>query len=317
MQSVLRLGPKKPKRKKSAWKKIKENWQLYILVSLPVLFIIVFHYIPMYGAQIAFRNFRITEGIIGSEWVGFVHFIRFFNSFEFSRLMVNTIVISVYSLLAGFPLPIILAISLNYAYNLKYKKVVQMATYAPHFISTVVLVSMVLLFLAPHTGVVNNIRELLGFERINFMGRLEYWRHLYVWSGIWQATGFNSIIFIAALAGIDPQLHEAALVDGASKLKRIRHIDLPGIMPTAVILLILNSGFILSVGFDRVFLMQNPINLRVSEIISTYVYKIGLASPTVNFSYPAAIGLFQSVVGFILLIIVNAFAKKVGETSLF
>ena len=317
MDMVLKRNHGKPKSKKSVLKRIKENWQLYILVFLPVVFIIVFHYVPMYGAQIAFRNFRITDGITGSEWVGFEHFIRFFNSFEFQRLMVNTIVISLYSLLAGFPLPIILAISLNYAYNLKYKKIVQMATYAPHFISTVVLVSMVLLFLAPQTGIVNNIIASFGGERINFMGRMEYWRHIFVWSGVWQATGFNSIIFIAALAGIDPELHEAALVDGASKLKRIRHIDLPGIMPTAIILLILNCGFILSVGFDRVFLMQNPINLRVSEIISTYVYKIGLASPTVNFSYPAAIGLFQSIVGFILLMLVNAFAKRVGETSLF
>ena len=317
MQKILKNKAVKYKPRKPVWKRISENWQLYLLVFLPVVFIVVFHYVPMYGAQIAFRNFRITDSITSGDWVGFAHFVRFFNSFEFSRLMVNTIAISLYSLLAGFPLPIILAISLNYAYNLKYKKIVQMATYAPHFISTVVLVSMVLLFLSPHTGIVNNIRELFGFERINFMGRMEYWRHLFVWSGIWQATGFNSIIFIAALAGIDPQLHEAALVDGASKLRRIWHVDLPGIMPTAVILLILNCGFILSVGFDRVFLMQNPINLRVSEIISTYVYKIGLASPTFNFSYPAAIGLFQSVVGFILLLIVNAFAKKVGETSLF
>ena len=318
MQKVsAQVAPKYKAPKRSAWKKIKRNWQLYILVFLPVVFIIVFHYGPMYGAQIAFRNFRITDGIIGSPWVGFEHFIRFFNSFEFSRLMINTLAISLYSLIAGFPLPIILAISLNYAYNLKFKKIVQMATYAPHFISTVVLVSMTLLFLQPQIGIVNTIREAFGFERINFMGVVEYWRHIFVWTGIWQVTGFNSIIFIAALAGIDPELHEAALVDGASTLKRIRHIDLPGIMPTAIILLILNCGFILSVGFDRVFLMQNPINLRVSEIISTYVYKIGLASPTLNFSYPAAIGLFQSVVGFILLLLVNWFAKKVGETSLF
>jgi len=292
------------------------NWQLYVLVFLPVAYIIVFHYVPMYGAQIAFKNFRVTLGISGSPWVGFEHFIRFFNSFEFSRIMVNTIVISLYSLFVGFPFPIILALLLNYIVSRRFKKSVQMVTYAPHFISTVVMVGMILQFLSPQVGVINNIIESLGGERVNFMGNADYFRHIYVWTGVWQSAGFNSIIYMAALAGVDPQLHEAALVDGATKLKRIWHIDLPCIMPTAVILLILNCGFILSVGFDKVFLMQNPINLRVSEIISTYVYKTGLASQSVNYSYPAAIGLFQSLVGFILLLIVNFFAKRVSETSL-
>ena len=320
MNPVLnRVGARQPparRKKKSILNRIKRNWQLYLLVLPPVAYIIVFHYLPMYGAQIAFKNYRLTLGIAGSPWVGFEHFIRFFKSFEFPRLMGNTIIISLYSLLVGFPFPIILALLLNYVSNKKYKKTVQMATYAPHFISTVVMVGMILQFLSPQIGVINNIIEMLGGERINFMGNAEYFRHIYVWTGVWQSTGFNSIIYMAALSAIDPQLHEAALVDGATKIKRIWHIDLPGIMPTAVILLILNCGFILSVGFDKVFLMQNPINLRVSEIISTYVYKTGLASQSVNYSYPAAIGLFQSGVGFILLLIVNNFAKRVGETSL-
>ena len=314
----VRTNPIK-KRKNSFFrvlKRIHMNWQLYLLVLLPFAYIIIFHYIPMYGAQIAFKNFRVTLGITGSPWIGFEHFIRFFNSYEFGRLMSNTIIISLYSLLAGFPFPIALALMLNYVVNQKFKKTVQMVTYAPHFISTVVMVGLILQFLSPQIGIVNNLIKLFGGEQINFLGKAEYFRHIYVWTGIWQATGFNSIIYMAALAGIDPQLHEAALVDGASKLKRIWHIDLPGIMPTAVILLILNCGYILSVGFDKVFLMQNPINLRVSEIISTYVYKTGLASQSVNYSYPAAIGLFQSIVGFFLLLIVNAFAKRVGETSL-
>lgn len=313
--AAMRPAPAR-RNKKSVWKRIRRNWQLYLLVTLPVAYIIIFHYVPMYGAQIAFKNFRITLGITGSPWVGFEHFIRFFKSFEFARLMGNTIIISLYSLFVGFPFPIILALLLNYVGNRRYKKTVQMATYAPHFISTVVMVGMILQFLSPQIGIVNNLIELLGGERVNFMGKVEYFRHIYVWTGVWQSTGFNSIIYMAALSAIDPQLHEAALVDGATKLKRIWHIDLPGIMPTAVILLILNCGYILSVGFDKVFLMQNPINLRVSEIISTYVYKTGLASQSVNYSYPAAIGLFQSIVGFILLLIVNNFAKRVGETSL-
>ena len=302
--------------KRSVLKRIQLNWQLYLLVFLPVLYIIIFHYVPMYGAQIAFKNFRVTLGITGSPWVGFEHFIRFFKSFEFKRLMGNTIYLSLYSLIVGFPFPIVLALLLNYMPSPRYKKTVQMVTYAPHFISTVVMVGMILQFLSPQIGIVNNFIEAFGGERVNFMGKVEYFRHIYVWTGIWQTTGFNSVIFIAALAGIDTQLHEAALVDGATKLRRMWHIDLPGIMPTAVILLILNCGFILSVGFDKVFLMQNPINLRESEIISTYVYKTGLASQSVNYSYPAAIGLFQSLVGFILLLIVNSFAKRVGETSL-
>jgi len=320
MSNAANLEGPRPARpyanKKSALTRIKANWQLYLLVLLPVAYIIVFNYVPMYGAQIAFKNFRVTLGINGSEWVGLQHFIRFFKSFEFPRLMGNTIIISLYSLAVGFPFPIILALLLNYMANRRYRKAVQMVTYAPYFISTVVMVGMILQFLSPQVGLVNNIIKAFGGVPVNFMGKAEYFRHLYVWTGVWQFTGFNSIIYIAALAGIDPQLHEAALVDGASKLKRIWHVDMPGIMPTAVILLILNCGYILSVGFDKVFLMQNPINLRVSEIISTYVYKTGLASQSVNYSYPAAIGLFQSVVGFIMLILVNNFAKRFSETSL-
>jgi multiple sugar transport system permease protein/putative aldouronate transport system permease protein len=281
-----------------------------------LLYIIVFNYIPIYGAQIAFKNFRITEGIWGSPWVGFEHFKRFFNSYEFERLIGNTLALSIYSLLAGFPFPIILALLLNYVNNERFKKTVQMVTYAPNFISTVVLVGMIMQFLSPQIGIVNNILEALGMERIHFMAKPEYFRHIYVWSGVWQTTGFSSIIYIAALAAIDPQLHEAAIVDGATKVQRIWHIDLPGIMPTAIILLILNSGNILRVGFEKALLMQTPLNLRTAEVIDTYVYKIGLASPTVNYSYPAAIGLFQSVIGFILLVLVNNIAKRVSETSL-
>lgn len=302
--------------KNTAAKQIIKNWQLYLLIALPIAYIIIFNYIPMYGAQIAFKNFNPVIGIWKSPWVGLENFRRFFHSYEFSRLMWNTILLSVYSLLAGFPFPIILALMLNYVNNERFKKTVQMVTYAPNFISTVVMVGMILQFLSPQTGIINNLLEKLGMERINFMAKPEYFRHIYVWSGIWQTTGFGSIIYIAALAAIDPQLHEAAIVDGATKWQRIWNIDIPGIMPTAIILLILNTGNILNVGFEKVLLMQTPLNLRTSEVIGTYVYKIGLASQVANYSYPAAIGLFQSLVGFVLLVIVNNIAKRIGETSL-
>jgi putative aldouronate transport system permease protein len=291
-------------------------WQLYILFLLPLIYIIVFKYFPMYGAQIAFRDYKFTEGITSSPWVGFKHFVRFFESHEFWNLMKNTLGISLYNLAAGFPFPIILAIMLNYARSERYKKTVQMVTYAPYFISVVVMVSMVLQFLSPRVGIINVIREIFGLERVNFMGVPEYFKSIYVWSGIWQGAGYGAIIYLAALAAIDPTLHEAAIVDGANKVQRIWYIDLPGIMPTAVILLILNTGQILNTGFEKILLMQNPMNLRTSEVIDTFVYKVGLAAQTVNFSYPTAVGLFKSVVNLILIVIVNRIAKRTSESSL-
>jgi multiple sugar transport system permease protein/putative aldouronate transport system permease protein len=302
--------------RKAVWPRIRKNAQLYTLVALPVAFIIIFHYVPMYGAQIAFKNFRLTSGITGSPWVGFVHFERFFQSYEFGRVLGNTIGISVYSLLAGFPFPIILALSLNSIRNRPFKKTIQMVTYAPHFISTVVIVGILLQILGPRNGIVNNALELLGQERIYFLGQPGYFKHIYVWSGVWQNVGFGSIIYLAVLSSIDPQLHEAAIVDGATRFQRIWHIDIPGILPTAIILLILNTGRILNVGFEKVLLLQTPLNLSSSEVISTYVYKVGLASEIPSYSYSAAIGLFQSVVGLILLIAVNQAAKRLGQSSL-
>ncbi|WP_373429997.1 ABC transporter permease [Paenibacillus sp. GD4] len=291
-------------------------WQLYVLIALPVIYIFLFKYIPMYGAQIAFKNYVVTKGIWGSDWVGFRHFIRFFHSYEFWRLMQNTLVLSFYSLLAGFPFPIILALSLNYVKNRLFKKSVQMITYAPHFISVVVMVGIILELLDPRNGIVNMILKALGFEAINFMGVPEYFKSIYVWSGIWQSVGFSCIIYLAALSSIDPALHETAVVDGASKLRRMWHIDLPGIMPIAIIMLIMNTGHVLDVGFEKVLLMQNPLNLRTSEVIDTYVYKVGLASQAMNYSYSSAIGLFKSVINLILLILVNKIAQKTKQNSL-
>ncbi|QUI22136.1 sugar ABC transporter permease [Vallitalea pronyensis] len=298
---------------------IKKDWQLYLLVALPVIYIIVFKLVPLYGVQIALKDYVARIGITGSEWANplFKHFINFFNDYNFWRVIRNTLTISVYGLVAGFPLPILFALSLNYLGNKKIKKTIQMLTYAPHFISTVVIVGMLMQFFQTRTGMVNQLFTYLGMEEIDFFGTAGTFPHMYVWSQIWQNLGFSSIIYIATLTGIDPALHEAAIMDGANKLQRMWHIDLPGIMPTAIVLLTLNLGKILNVGFEKVLLMQNPINIKLSEIITTYVYKVGLASAIPQFSYSTAIGIFKSVIGLILILTFNKLSKKISESSLF
>lgn len=299
---------------KAPIKRIQKSWQLYLVILLPVIYLIIFKYAPMYGISIAFKDYIATKGITGSPWAGLKHFQYFFTSPLLFRLLYNTVGISLYSLLAGFPLPLILAVSLNEVKCVPFKKTVQMVTYAPYFISTVVMVSILLQFLSPQIGIVNNIIKMLGGEAINFMGEPDYFKSLYVWSGVWQYTGYSSIIYLAALTNIDPELHQAAIVDGASKLKRIWHIDIPGIMPTAVILLILNAGQLMNVGFEKVYLMQNNLNMSTSDVIATYVYRMGLLNS--QFSYSTAVGLFNSAVNMVLLVIVNQAARKLGETSL-
>jgi len=291
-------------------------WQLYVLMALPFAYIIIFKYVPMYGAQIAFKNFVATKGIWGSSWVGFSHFTRFFHSYEFWNIMSNTITLSFYQLVAGFPFPILLALSLNYVMHDRFKKLVQMVTYAPHFISVVVMVGIIYQVLDPRIGILNVVMGWFGVQPVDWLGKAEYFKSIYVWSGVWQNVGFSCIIYLAALAGIDPALHEAAVVDGATKVKRMWHIDLPGILPIAIILLILDVGRMLEIGFEKAFLMQNPLNLRTSEIVDTYVYKVGLASAAVNFSYSSAIGLFKNAINLVLLLVVNRFAKKMGQSSL-
>lgn len=298
-------------------KKIKfiiNNYQLYLLALPAVIYFVVFRYIPMYGVQIAFKNFSPVKGFLGSPLVGFQHFERYFSSADFWILIKNTLGISLYSLAVGFPLPIVLALLLNQMESKGYKRFIQTVVYAPHFISTVVIVGMIMVFLSPRHGIVNLFIKQLGFEPIFFMGKPEYFKTIYVLSGVWQSTGWNSVIYLAALAGINPELYESAVVDGANKLQRMLHIDIPGIMPTAIVLLILNSGQLLSVGFEKAFLMQNSLNRMTSEIIQTYVYKQGLLQG--NFSYAAAIGLFDSVVNLTILLIVNKLSKKYSDTSL-
>ena len=299
---------------KSPLRQIRRCWQLYLIMLLPLLVIFIFSYGPMFGLQIAFKNFQARNGIWGSPWVGFIHFQNFFKSYQFKRLLSNTLGISFYQLAAGFPIPIILAILINESANNFYKKGVQLITFAPHFISTVVMVNMVLMFLSVYGGLVNNIIVTLGGSRLDFIAKPEYFKSIYVWSGIWQSMGYNSVIYIAALSAIDPSLYEAATIDGAGKFQKIIHIDLPGIAPTIIILLILNCGRIMNVGYEKALLMQNSLNMPASDVISTYVYRMGLEQA--QYSFSAAVGMFDSVVNTILLVLVNQIARKIGETSL-
>lgn len=296
--------------------RMRRRWQLYVLLLLPLAYIITFHYIPMIGAQIAFRDYTVRGGVWGSEWVGLENFQRFFDSYLFSRLIVNTLTLGLYSLVAGFPIPIILALSLNQVRNIAFKKSVQMVTYAPYFISTVVMVGLLLQFFNPRFGVVGQLSVALSGQPLNILNDPNWFQSLFVWSGVWQGTGFATVIYLAALTTIDPSLHEAARVDGASRLQRIRHIDLPGIMPVTTMLLILNMGNFLNIGFEKVLLMQNPINTGVSEIIDTYVYKVGLASTALDFSYATAIGLFKGVIALVLVITANWAVKRMGQEGL-
>lgn len=305
----------KPKKKNQLKRIVKRDFALWMFVLPGLVITFIFSYVPLYGVQIAFRDYVPSLGFTGSPWVGLKHFQRFFNSPYFVTTLKNTFILSVYSMIAGFPIPILLALGLNAFRHKRYRKVIQTVTYAPNFISVVVMCGMLTLFLSPTTGFINKIIEMLGGTAVNFMAESAWWRHIYVWSGVWQSMGWNSVIYFAALANVSPDLHEAAIMDGASKLQIIRHIDIPSIIPTAVILLILDCGSILSVGFEKAFLLQNPLNKGVSEIISTYVYQIGIVDN--NPSYSSAIGLFNSAVNAVLLIIVNKIADKAAGISLY
>ncbi|WP_344165783.1 ABC transporter permease [Kribbella yunnanensis] len=290
------------------------HWTLYLLMVVPLIWFAVFKYIPMSNAVLAFKSFNITKGIWGSPWVGWQNFELFFNNPVFWNLVKNTFLLSVYTVAASFPLAIALALGLNEIRNGLFKRTVQMVTYAPYFISTVVVVSMTILVLSPRLGIVNEGLGFFGVPAVDFLGNPDYFRHIYVWSDVWQTTGYSAVIYLAALSGIDPALHESARIDGASRLQRIRHVDLPGIMPTAVIILVLAVGNIMAIGFEKAFLFQNPLNLSESEIIATYVYKTGLLNA--DFSTATAVGLFNSVINLVLLLGVNTIAKRVTGNGL-
>jgi putative aldouronate transport system permease protein len=298
----------------AARKSFKKHWQLYIIVIPPLLFFLIFKYYPMVNAVLAFKDYNVIKGIWGSPWVGMKNFKLFFENPVFWDLVKNTISVSGYLLLAGFPIPIILALMLNEIGNGKFKRFVQLVSFAPYFISTVVMVSILFLLMAPRLGFFNVALNYFGMDSINFLGEPGMFRSIYVWSDIWQTAGYSAVIYLAALAGIDPTLYEAAKVDGASRFQKILNVDLPGILPTIIIILILNVGSVMAIGYEKIYLLQNPLNLTNSEIIATYVYRMGLLNA--NYSFATAVGLFNSLINLILLVAVNMLAKRFSNNSI-
>ncbi|QHT47975.1 sugar ABC transporter permease [Bacillus sp. SB49] len=310
--SAMKRAEKKT-RAKRRWRGILQNYELYLFLLPAIIYFLLFHYVPMYGVLIAFKEYIPSEGILGSPWVGLEHFTRFFQSYNFWDLIGNTIWLSVFQLVIGFPLPIIVALLLNQMINERYKRFVQTVIYAPHFISVVVLAGMVFVFFS-QDGLVNSILGVFGVEPIAFMSQPEWFKPLYIGSGVWQETGWSAIIYLAALSAVSPETHEAATMDGANKFQRILHVDIPAIMPVATILLILSVGNIMNIGFEKAFLLQTPLNQPSAEIIPTYVYKVGLQQA--EYSFAAAVGLFNAVLNLILLWSVNRAAKKLSGTGL-
>lgn len=306
------------KAKSKLWKRIRARWQIYALLLLPVVYLIVFAYVPMGGLVLAFKSYNVRKGIWGSPWVGLQNFKKFFSSYNFATIMKNTITISLYSLVASFPFPIIFALLLNAMQGKKYKKMIQTITYIPHFISTVVMVGLVFQLLNERSGIYGSLYTLFtGTTAPSLLGVGKNFKHIYVWSGIWQNLGYNSIIYIAALTSVDQALHEAAQIDGASRLQRLIHIDFPAILPTTSIMLILAVGRIMSLGYEKALLMQNNLNLNYSEIVSTYVYKVGLASGINDYSLSTTVGMFNAVINLILLFLANWGSKKLSGNSIF
>lgn len=303
------------KKQESLATNLKKHWRLLIFVIPALVYIIIFHYLPMYGIVIAFEDFKPFKGYMGSPFVGFKHFQRFFSQPDSWQMIANTLLLSIEQLIFSFPIPILLALSINQLNSHRYQKTVQVVTYAPHFISMVVLVSIMRVLLDPQSGVANFMLRALGRQPIFFMGDADWFRRVYVGSEIWQNTGWNSVIYFAALASVDVSMHEAAIIDGANKLQRVRYIDFPSILPTIITVLILNTGKIMSIGFEKVYAMQNALNLSKSQIISTYVYQVGIREG--QYSYSAAINLFNSVINLILLLSMNTITKKTSDVGIF
>ena len=302
-------------RKVAIGRNIRNNWQLYIFVLPALVYIIIFNYLPIYGVQIAFRNYRAVDGITGSVWVGLQHFRTFFETFYSTRLIVNTFLLNFYGLLIGFPIPIILAILINSLRNRHFKKITQTVVYVPHFISTVVLAGMIYIFLSPVNGVFNKMITGLGGQAIFFMNEQSWFRTIFITSGIWQGAGWSSILYIAALAGVDQELYEAATIDGATKFQKVKHIDFPHIIPIITMMLILSCGSLLASSTDKALLLQTSGNISRSDIIGTFVYNMGLTRG--QFSFTAAIGLMVNVVNFVMILAVNKIVKIMkGETLL-
>ncbi|MBR0464650.1 MAG: sugar ABC transporter permease [Clostridia bacterium] len=290
-------------------------WQIYLFLLPALIYVVIFHYVPMYGVQIAFKNYNPFKGMLASEWAGMKYFHQFFESYYFKTIIINTVRISLMAIVFSFPFPIIFALLLNELRSLRFKRFVQTVTYAPHFISTVVMCGMLTLFLAPNSGLLNQLIAFLGGKKRAFLESSTLFPWIYVLSGIWQNLGWNSILYVSTLSSVDPTLYEAARIDGASRFQKMLHVDFPALLPIIVILTILNFGQIMSVGFEKALLLQNNLNSETSELISTYVYKRGLQEA--QFSFSTAVGLFNSVVNFTLLLIVNSISRKVSSTSLF
>ena len=298
------------------WKRISRNWGLYLLLLPALVLLILFAYKPMYGVVIAFNNYKNSLGILGSPWADplFKNFQRFFNSYQCETTIRNTLRLSLYSLAVGFPIPIILALMINQITAMRFRRTFQTILYLPHFISTVVMVGLLLIWLSPSSGLVGAFYRLLGKDAPNVMTSASGFPSIYVWSDVWQHSGWDSIVFLAALSSIDPTLYEAATVDGATRWQKMRYIDLPLLMATACIMLILRAGNLMNVGVEKVFLMQNDLNMSTSEIIATYVYKMGLRNS--QYAVSTAVNLFNNLINFGLLLLVNCITRKLGETSL-
>lgn len=314
MHNTKGMVGKKQNKFSQLLKNIQKKWILYVM-TLPVFaYFIIFHYGPMYGVVLAFKDYKIKKGILGSPWVGWENFAKFFSAYNFEEILSNTIGISIYSLLVGFPIPIIFALMLNYLRGKRLKKTIQMVSYIPHFLSTVVFCGIINLMFKS-SGLFNTIFHNLGIESVAFLTDPKYFQSLHVWTDVWKEVGFSAIIYISALAGVDYQLHEAAIMDGASKLRRIWHIDLACIRPTIVMMLILRLGSLMNVGFEKIFLLQNDLNKAASEVIPTYVYTMGMLRA--DYGYSTAVGLFNSVINLILLVTANWVVKKITDESLF
>jgi len=295
---------------------LKNNWQLYLMLLPAIAYYFIFSYMPMYGVQIAFKNFRVVDGINGSEWVGLKHFKTFFNAYYFERLIRNTFLLNLYGLLWFFPIPIVIALLLNRIRKPKLKKFIQTTIYLPHFMSTVVIIGMVYIFLSPSGGLFNTIRGMFGLKAVDFMSQASAFRTISITSNIWQDVGYSSILYIATLAAVDPTLYESAELDGANIWQKMRYIDVPTLIPTAMMVLILDCGRLFSSGASKILLLQTPGNTSTSEVIGTYVHKVGLGSAA-QFSYTTAIGLFTNIVNFIMIITVNKISKKATKVELF
>ncbi len=319
MQAKQKAAVNLHKKKRSLVSVIKKeygNCKYLYLMALPVIiYYIVFHYLPMYGVIIAFKQYSVADGIMGSPWVGFKYFKEFFNSIYFVRVLRNTLTISFYDLLIGFPFPIIFALLMNEISQVKFKRFVQTATYLPHFISMVVICGIITDFFSSN-GIVTNALAAIGLPKINYVGSNDYFRHIYVWTNLWQTIGWNSIVYLAALTGIDQQLYEAATIDGAGKFKQVLHVTLPGIASTIIVMLIMKIGKVLSLGYEKIILLYSPATYETADIISSFVYRRGLGE-NMQYSFSTAVGLFQAVVNLILVLSANKLSKKFTDMGLF